>query len=568
MFDWFLNLSSKIKLFVLSSSLIAMIIIVAAIGYVSNLQSINAAQEIATVINRSSVRVNNMLSTLRDFDNRNVSFLSDATSSSQSTEQYKSEMTSRLTEIASAARIMNPERIGDLQSSPEYRQRILNIKERMDTLEEMFNNELMDQIETSRYAGSLFYFQKVRPLLAETYNDCSFLLDTQHKLVVELGINGSKMTLAYIGCIVALIAVVFGSILSWAICSYITSCIIRLGNFIREMNQGNFDFVISKYHKDDFGQIIDNMREMRDNMNSALTLVKENSAKTENSLHQIVTLAQDIVEKVGDCEGKTINVSAASEEMLSTTQDIAKNCEDASNLSNDTKNIIADGVTKIQQTIEAIRRQSEEIHNNSLAVEKVAKRSLDINSIVNTIEEIAAQTNLLALNAAIEAARAGEAGRGFAVVADEVRALASRTASSTQEIADMVADIQKDAAAASSSINNSVISMEDTSHNTVEVENTMHDIVEHVNSVNMQITQIASAAEEQTAATNEISMHIHGITTLTQDANTQAQNTQNIISETVGNIHELQDSLSFFKLAADIQANTVSAKAKKVNRNF
>ena len=196
-----------------------MIIIVAAIGYVSNLQSINAAQEIATVINRSSVRVNNMLSTLRDFDNRNVSFLSDATSSSQSTEQYKSEMTSRLTEIASAARIMNPERIGDLQSSPEYRQRILNIKERMDTLEEMFNNELMDQIETSRYAGSLFYFQKVRPLLAETYNDCSFLLDTQHKLVVELGINGSKLTCAYIGFIFAFIAVVFGQSLSRGICS-------------------------------------------------------------------------------------------------------------------------------------------------------------------------------------------------------------------------------------------------------------------------------------------------------------------------------------------------------------
>lgn len=551
MFDWFFNLNSKIKLFVLSSSLIAMIIIVAAIGYVSNVQSITAAEEIATVINRSSVRVNNMLATLREFDNRNVAFLSDATGSSQSTEQYRSDMTTRFNEIMNAARTMNPDRIGNLPSSPEYRQRILDIKERMERIDVLFNQELMEHISTSRYAGALFYFQTVRPLISDSYSDCSFLLEEQHKVVVKLGMEGSNMTLAYIGCLVAAIAVVFGTILSWAICSYITNCIRRQGNFMREMCAGNFDFPIKKFHKDDFGKIIESMREMRDNMNHALSLVKENSEKTEHSLHQIVNLSQGIVEKVGDCEGKTINVSAASEEMLSTTQDIAKNCEDASNLSNSTREIISDGVTKIQQTIEAIRHQSEEIHENSVAVEKVAKRSLDINSIVNTIEEIASQTNLLALNAAIEAARAGEAGRGFAVVADEVRALASRTASSTQEIADMVADIQKDAAAAAGSINNSVISMEETSHNTVEVETTMRDIVEHVNSVNMQITQIASAAEEQTAATNEISMHIHGITSLTQDANTQAQSTQQIIEETVNNIHELQNSLSFFKLATD-----------------
>lgn len=556
MFNWFYDLSNKVKLFVLSFSLITMIVIVAGIGYYSSLGSIDAAQNIATIINRSSVRLNNVLTTLREFDNRNVLYLNDA-SSYQSTEQFRGEMVGRVKAIYDAVMIMNPERVGDIPSSPEYRQRLLGIQERMRNLEKNYNSEFWSKLNEGRDEAAIYYLHSVRPALADTYNDCSFLLERQHTRVIELGEKGSSMTLTYVGCLVAAIAVVLGVLLSWIICSYINGCVDRIAGYIREMGSGNFDFHVSKYNKDDFGSIISGMQELRDTMNHALSMVKINSEKTEDSLHKIVTLSQEIGAKVSDCEGRTINVSAASEEMLSTTQDIAKNCEDASNLSNDTKEIISAGVSKIQQTIEAIRHQSEDIQDNSKAVEKVAKRSLDINSIVNTIEEIAAQTNLLALNAAIEAARAGEAGRGFAVVADEVRALASRTSSSTQEIADMVADIQKDAAAAASSINNSVISMEENSHNTVEVESTMHEMLEHVNSVNMQITQIASAAEEQTSATNEISSHIHGITTLTQETNAQTSNTIDIINDTVTAIHQLQKSLSFFKLSRDSQHNSL-----------
>ncbi|MDY2799300.1 MAG: methyl-accepting chemotaxis protein, partial [Anaerobiospirillum succiniciproducens] len=323
--------------------------------------------------------------------------------------------------------------------------------------------------------------------------------------------------------------------------------IFHLDNYISKMSHGDFTFKVDKYFKDDFGKILQYIESMRADLRTALNEVKKKSEDTQEAMRQVIETSGIITDKIADCEGKSITVSAASEQMLSTTQDIAHNCEDASNLSHSTKAIIDEGVERINATISSIRKQSEEIRANSEAVDKVAKRSMDINSIVNTIEEIAAQTNLLALNAAIEAARAGEAGRGFAVVADEVRALASRTSASTKEIADMVQGIQMDAATAVRSINQSVTNMEATSEETAEVESTMRNMLEHVNNVNMQITQIASAAEQQTAATNEISTHIHGISELTLEANQNAQDAKAIIDDTVKSMKNLRESLSFFK---------------------
>ena len=544
---WFYNLQTKVKLMILSFTLLIMTVVVAATSYYSNLMSINAAQEINTILTRSYTRVNNLHVALREFDNANVNFFASLSETGMSDEQFRREMQARLKEVADSIAVMNPNMIGDLPSSPAYAQTINDIKRLAANAPEIYGH-CLNSLADGKYEALRDYFANVRPSVVQIYSHCFSLVDEQTKTVIKLAIEGTDMTMAYIGCAIAAVAIVIGVIMSMFISNYITTTITRQRNFVHEMANGNFDFEIQAYYKDDLGLMIGRMKDLRDNMNKALYEVQHTASATQASLGQIISLSQGIANKVGECEGKTINVSAASEQMLSTTQDIAKNCEDASSLSNQTKDIISNGVNHIKDTIAEIRRQSDLIHTNSLAVEKVAKRSLDINSIVNTIEDIAGQTNLLALNAAIEAARAGEAGRGFAVVADEVRALASRTSASTQEIADMVADIQKDAKSAAASINDSVSSMEQTSEGTVEVENTMHEMLEHVNQVNMQITQIASAAEEQTAATNEISMHIHDITDMTQQVNNEAQSTEDIIKDTVQNLNALHDSLSYFKV--------------------
>ena len=547
MFNWFYDLNTKVKLTLVSGLLIIIIISGACMSFISTMQSINASEHIETIVNRSFGRITTLQKAMEKYDRITISYLSAEKVTPADTSKYLDEAGAAIRKVVEAANIMNPKKVGDLDSSPEYERIIADYKKEGVKLAD-YHKEIRTLIEKStRNVALIKYLRVYRP---EVMNALQYTADAarlQTRLVVSLARQGSDPTLAYISLIVPLIGAFIGGIFAYMTNFFLGRTIFHLDNYISKMSHGDFTFKVDKYFKDDFGKILQYIESMRADLRTALNEVKKKSEDTQEAMRQVIETTGIITDKIADCEGKSITVSAASEQMLSTTQDIAHNCEDASNLSHSTKAIIDEGVERINATISSIRKQSEEIRANSEAVDKVAKRSMDINSIVNTIEEIAAQTNLLALNAAIEAARAGEAGRGFAVVADEVRALASRTSASTKEIADMVQGIQMDAATAVRSINQSVTNMEATSEETAEVESTMRNMLEHVNNVNMQITQIASAAEEQSAATNEISTHIHGISGLTREVNQNAQDAKVIIDDTVKSMKNLRESLSFFK---------------------
>ncbi|WP_281710557.1 methyl-accepting chemotaxis protein [Anaerobiospirillum succiniciproducens] len=547
MFNWFYDLNTKVKLTLVSGLLIIIIITSACMSFISTMQSINASEHIETIVNRSFGRITTLQKAMEKYDRITISYLSAEKVTPADTSKYLDEAGAAIRKVVEAANIMNPKKVGDLDSSPEYERIIADYKKEGVKLAD-YHKEIRALVEKStRNVALIKYLRVYRP---EVMNALQYTADAarlQTKLVVSLARQGSDPTLAYISLIVPLIGAFIGGIFAYMTNFFLGRTIFHLDNYISKMSHGDFTFKVDKYFKDDFGKILQYIESMRADLRTALNEVKKKSEDTQEAMRQVIETTGIITDKIADCEGKSITVSAASEQMLSTTQDIAHNCEDASNLSHSTKAIIDEGVERINATISSIRKQSEEIRANSEAVDKVAKRSMDINSIVNTIEEIAAQTNLLALNAAIEAARAGEAGRGFAVVADEVRALASRTSASTKEIADMVQGIQMDAATAVRSINQSVTNMEATSEETAEVESTMRNMLEHVNNVNMQITQIASAAEEQSAATNEISTHIHGISGLTREVNQNAQDAKVIIDDTVKSMKNLRESLSFFK---------------------
>jgi methyl-accepting chemotaxis protein len=202
----------------------------------------------------------------------------------------------------------------------------------------------------------------------------------------------------------------------------------------------------------------------------------------------------------------------------------------------------------VRVTVDGIRQRSDKTRSDAESVSSLGKRTEQIGSIVATIQDIASQTNLLALNAAIEAARAGEQGRGFAVVADEVRALAARTTHSTQEISDMIRAIQQEARAATLSMDASVGDMESVAQEAEKLVLTLDEILRQVNDVNMQITQIATAAEEQSATTAEISNNMSQITQVVQEMSQGAEESAAAAAQLASMAADMKQTVSSFTL--------------------
>ncbi|GFE60465.1 methyl-accepting chemotaxis protein [Geobacter sp. AOG2] len=327
--------------------------------------------------------------------------------------------------------------------------------------------------------------------------------------------------------------------------------ILAFSRKVDELSSGAGDLttVIQVSSDDEIGHLAVGINKLISKIHNIMAQIAQNAGALSSSADQLLTTSQKMTTGIEDAVTQTDTVATASEEMAATSGAIAANCTAAAEESDKANDFATAGAQVVEKTMEVMARIADKVRESAETIESLGSRSDQIGEIVGTIEDIADQTNLLALNAAIEAARAGEQGRGFAVVADEVRALAERTTKATHEIGKMIKAIQNETKNAVTTMEEGVREVEAGTGEAARSGEAIFEIIEQIRAVVSQVNQIATAAEQQTATTSEISGNIQRVTTVVQGAAHGAQQSADAAKQLAVLAHDLKQLVGQFKLS-------------------
>lgn len=267
-----------------------------------------------------------------------------------------------------------------------------------------------------------------------------------------------------------------------------------------------------------------------------------------NSAADMASISNGMRQSMSEQGDKINQVATAMTEMTATVQEVARSASDASSAAHSADSEANSGSQLVNDAVNAINELSGEVACSVQTIEVLEKEADEIGSVLDVIKGIAEQTNLLALNAAIEAARAGEQGRGFAVVADEVRTLASRTQDSTAEIEAMIERLQQGTKSSVTAMNQSKIKTDNVVNLATQVRDALTTITQSVSRIADMNTQIATAAEEQSAVSEEINQNIVSINNFAMEAVDNADNAASKGHDLEKLADELQQTVAMFKI--------------------
>ena len=353
--------------------------------------------------------------------------------------------------------------------------------------------------------------------------------DAIHKLnntKIELALEKYKdsnriaKTLITTTIVLTLVAIAMAILVGTLLTRSIVGPLGRMRSMIQDIAQGEGDLTkrLDASSKDELGETCHWFNVFVEKLQGIIGQVAQTTNQVAAASNQLHTTAEQMATGAEQVAAQAGTVATAGEEMSATSGDIAQNCQFAAEGSQQASAAAVAGAKVVDETIVVMNTIAERVKNSAKAVESLGARSDQIGAIVGTIEDIADQTNLLALNAAIEAARAGEQGRGFAVVADEVRALAERTTRATREIGEMIKAIQSETKGAVIAMEEGVVEVGKGSEKAASSGRALEQILEQINAVTSQVHQVATAAEEQTATTSEISNNMQQITEVVSQA--------------------------------------------------
>uniref|UniRef100_C6DYU5 Methyl-accepting chemotaxis sensory transducer n=1 Tax=Geobacter sp. (strain M21) TaxID=443144 RepID=C6DYU5_GEOSM len=380
---------------------------------------------------------------------------------------------------------------------------------------------------------------------------------------IKAGIWHKSLVSFAIAFVITLASLLF---LIWVIKEVILRPLSTIVSRMQRVAEGDLSSGSEDCRNDEIGELSRSIHGAVEKMRTTLTTVLESSCQVATAVGTVYATSEQMATGADEVAVQASTVATAGEEMAATSCDIASNCQMAAEGARTATGEATKGAEIIQSSIDVMSRIADQVRASANTVANLGNRSDQIGEIVGTIEDIADQTNLLALNAAIEAARAGEQGRGFAVVADEVRALAERTTRATHEISVMIKTIQVETKNAVETMNEGVREVEQGTAQATHSGEAIERILNLINDLGMQVNQIATAAEEQTATTGEISSNMTRINDIGRDVAAHAHISAVQASHLNGGAEALLSSLGKFRL--DESNRLVLSKAKSAHMIF
>ncbi|MEN3111735.1 methyl-accepting chemotaxis protein [Uliginosibacterium paludis] len=305
----------------------------------------------------------------------------------------------------------------------------------------------------------------------------------------------------------------------------------------RTLSSGDFTQTLSPTKNDIIGGISARLDTQISAVRATLQIMADTSREVASTANQLNTSVETLASSA-DVQNEACSAAAAGVEQITMAiEEVARHASDTRGLAESTGRMAAEGATLSEKATTTIRTLADSVARSAETVEQLGKRTEEIGKVASTIKEIADQTNLLALNAAIEAARAGEQGRGFAVVADEVRKLAERTTLATREIDQMIAGIHVDTDDAVGSMRNSAVQVEESVALVHQAHDSLQEISQRMQSTAVQIAEISHSSREQSTAMGVVASSIEQLAGQSDETLGVARNTEDCA-------HALQENVS------------------------
>ncbi|MBO0493301.1 methyl-accepting chemotaxis protein [Pseudomonas sp. Marseille-Q1929] len=321
------------------------------------------------------------------------------------------------------------------------------------------------------------------------------------------------------------LALVFGLIAAWAITRQIIIPLNQTLKVAERVASGDLSHNLDSARQDELGQLQRAMQSMTVGLRELIGGISDGVTQIASAAEQLSAVTEQTSAGVNSQKVETDQVATAMNEMAATVQEVARNAEEASEAAVAADQQAREGDKVVGEAIAQIERLATEVGNSTLAMGDLKRESDKIGSVLDVIKSVAQQTNLLALNAAIEAARAGEAGRGFAVVADEVRSLAQRTQKSTEEIEELIVGLQSGTQQVATIMDNSRGLTDSSVELTRRAGAALGNITRTVSTIQAMNSQIATAAEQQSAVAEEINRSVLNVRDVSEQTSSASEET-------------------------------------------